>query len=61
MIISEIRVLENSEFYYHVSDNNKYIKKIGTSEIYSEVYDVIPCQYEYEETDIDIVKLPTYE
>lgn len=44
----------NDKFCRHYSDNNKLIRKIGTEEIYSEAVDLIPCRYEYEETDIDI-------
>lgn len=44
----------NDKFCIHYSDNNKLIHKIGTEEIYSEAVDLIPCRYEYEETDIDI-------
>lgn len=36
------------------SDENKYIRKKGTLEIYAEAIDLDPVQYEYEETDIDI-------
>ena len=35
--------------YRTYSDANKYIKKVGTEEIYSEAIDV--RDYEYEETD----------
>lgn len=34
------------------SDENKYIRKVGTEEIYSEAIDV--REYEYEETDKEI-------
>lgn len=44
----------NDKFCKHYSDNNKLIHKSGTEEIYSEAVDLIPCRYEYEETDIDI-------
>lgn len=36
------------------SDNNKYIKKVGTDEVYSEAIDIEGVDYEYEETDTDI-------
>ena len=34
------------------SNTNKYIRKVGTDEIYSEAVDIKP--YEYEETDVEI-------
>ena len=36
------------------SDNNKYIRKVGTDEVYSEAIDIEGVDYEYEETDTDI-------
>lgn len=38
-----------------VSDQNKYIRKAGTHALYEEAIDVAPLQFQYEETDIDIV------
>lgn len=40
------------------SDENKYIKKVGTNEEYSEAIDIEGAPYEYEETDKEI---ETYE
>lgn len=40
------------------STENKYIKKVGTSEEYSEAVDIEGAPYEYEETDREI---ETYE
>ena len=40
------------------SDENKYIKKVGTNEEYSEAIDIEGAPYEYEETDKHI---ETYE
>lgn len=40
------------------SDNNKYIKKVGTNEEYSEAIDIEGAPYKYEETDREI---ETYE
>ena len=37
------------------SNDNKYIRKVGTDEVYSEAIDV--KEYEYEETDIEIEQL----
>ena len=36
------------------SDNNKYIRKVGTNEEYSEAIDIEDAPYEYEETDKEI-------
>ena len=36
------------------SDKNKYIRKVGTNEEYSEAIDIEGAPYEYEETDREI-------
>ena len=36
------------------SDENKYIKKVGTNEEYSEAIDIEGAPYTYEETDKEI-------
>lgn len=36
------------------SDNNKYIRKVGTNEEYSEAIDIESVPYTYEETDKEI-------
>ena len=36
------------------SDANKYIRKVGTDEVYSEAIDIERAPYEYEETDKEI-------
>ena len=36
------------------SDENKYIRKVGTNEEYSEAIDIEGAPYEYEETDKEI-------
>lgn len=36
------------------SDENKYIQKVGTTEIYSEAIDVEDATYEYVETEQEI-------
>lgn len=33
------------------SDSNKYIRKVGTDEVYSEAIDIEGAGYEYEETE----------
>ena len=40
------------------SDQNKYIQKVGTQEVYSEAVDIESKRYEYVETDILIEEEP---
>ena len=40
--------------YKTYSDANKYIRKVGTDEVYSEAIDVEGSGYTYEETDKEI-------
>ena len=40
--------------YRTYSDENKYIKKVGTEEEYSEAIDIEGAPYEYVETDKEI-------
>lgn len=42
------------KLYRTFSDANKYIRKVGTDEEYSEAIDVEGAPYEYEETDKEI-------
>ena len=54
MIVSK-RVNLNRKYYrYTYSDSNLYIRKVGTDEIYENVYDLPSSDYEYEETDREI-------
>lgn len=47
--------------YKTYSDNNRYIRKVGTNEEYSEAIDVEGSGYTYEETDKEIeANLPNY-
>jgi hypothetical protein len=46
--------------YKTYSDNNKYIKKVGTDEIYSEAIDVEFANFKYVETDIEIENYEEY-
>ena len=39
------------------SDNNKYIRKVGTNEEYSEAIDVENAKWTYEETDREIERM----
>lgn len=43
------------------SDRNRYIKKVGTTEIYSEAVDVEDAPYVYEETDVEIENIEDYD
>lgn len=40
--------------YKSYSDANKYIRKVGTEEVYAEAVDVENAGFEYEETDQDL-------
>lgn len=51
MIVTEIVEINNKDFRHTYSDENYYIKKKGTDEIYSDAYDLIEKDYEYEETE----------
>lgn len=39
------------------SDNNKYIRKVGTNDEYSEAIDIEGAPYTYEETDKEIERM----
>lgn len=43
------------------SDENKYIQKVGTTEIYSEAIDVEGATYEYVETEQVIENIEDYD
>lgn len=45
----KVEILEHFKKTY--SDENFLIRKIGTDEIYSDAYDLLTSNYEYEETD----------
>lgn len=47
--------------YRTYSDANKYIKKVGTEEIYSEAIDVEDAPFTYEETEQEIEKVEAEE
>jgi hypothetical protein len=56
MIIKEFYRKRNDgvNLYRTYSNDNKYIRKIGTDEIYSEAIDIEDSFYNYEETDIPL-------
>ena len=51
MIVTEMIKLNNRDFKKTYSDENFYIQKVGTEEIYSEAIDIPTANYEYIETD----------
>ena len=51
MVVKENIKINNKDFIKHYSDENYYIRKIGTEEIYGEAIDLPDMGYEYEETD----------
>jgi hypothetical protein len=51
MIVTETIKLNNRNFKKTYSDENFYIQKVGTEEIYSEAIDIPTANYEYIETD----------
>lgn len=58
MIIEEFEEINGIKFIVHYSDKGVYVLKQGTSETYEKVYDFLPCEYTYVETD---KKLPVLE
>lgn len=56
MIIKEYYMTRNDgvKLYKSYSDNNKIIKKVGTTEEYSAAIDIETAPYTYVETDKDI-------
>ena len=51
MIKTENIVINDTAFKRTYSDENYYIQKVGTDEIYSEAVDVLDKNYTYVETD----------
>lgn len=51
MIVTENVILNNREFIHNYSDEDFYIQKEGTQEIYEDAYDVPESGYTYIETD----------
>lgn len=49
--------MDGVNLYRTYSNANKYIQKIGTTEIYSEAIDIESAPYTYEETDKEIEPL----
>lgn len=51
MVKTENIVINDTAFKRTYSDENYYIQKVGTDEIYSEAVDVLDKNYTYVETD----------
>lgn len=51
MIVKENIEINGKPFIKHYSDENLYIRKVGTTEEYTEAIDLPTSGYEYEETD----------
>ena len=60
MIVREFYLTRKDgvNLYRTYSDQNKYIQKVGTQEVYSEAVDIESKRYEYVETDILIEEEP---
>lgn len=56
MIVKENIEINGKPFVKHYSDANLYIRKVGTTEEYTEAIDLPTKGYEYEETDREIEK-----
>lgn len=56
MIVQELyeRRPDGTELIRTSSDQNKYIRKVGTLDLYEDAIDIAPVRFQYEETDIDI-------
>ena len=44
----------NNMVVRHYSDQNKMIRQVETDTLWTDAVDVVPCQFTYEETSIDI-------
>ena len=51
MIVTETVKINGKNFTHNYSDENFYIRKVGTDEIYSDVYDLPRKKFTYEETE----------
>lgn len=63
MIVTEFYQTRNDgvNLYRTYSDENKYIKKVGTNEVYSEAIDIENAPYTYEETNEEIINMYEYD
>ncbi len=51
MIVQENIAINRLKFVRRFSDSRMFIKKVGTDEIYEEAVDLLPCNFEYIETN----------
>lgn len=58
MIKTEELTIGDETLVETYSDENFYIKKVGTDEVYSKAIDLPTSNYTYEETGIKIVEIP---
>lgn len=59
MIVREFYLTRKDgvNLYRTYSDENKYIRKVGTDEVYSEAVDIEDTNYQYEETETIIEEI----
>lgn len=55
MIVQEIITLHNKTFKHTYSSTNKYIQQVETGAIYDEAYDTLLRDFNYIETEQEIV------
>lgn len=62
MIVKELHTTREDgvKLFRTYSDENKYIQKVGTTEIYSEAIDIEGATYEYIETEQVIENFEDY-
>lgn len=60
MIITEFykERSDGTKLFITRSSENKYIRKVGTNELYRDAIDIEDSHYDYEESSIDIVDEP---
>lgn len=62
MIVSEIIVREDGVPFMHTySDERRYIRKVGTTEVYEDAVDIYPAAYQYVEIEEYIPEEPEEE
>lgn len=55
MIITEIVMIDGKQYKHTFSTTNHYIRKVGTEEVYPEVFDSMNSSFEYEEIGEQII------
>lgn len=51
MLQQETIKIRDKDLLHTFSDNGMRIKQVETGIVYDEAYDIIPCKYNYEETN----------